>query len=244
MSRIGSKAVEIPAKVKVNIGADGAVAVEGPKGKLSWNLPHSIKGSVQDNRVSIVREAETRSVKALHGLSRSLVHNMVLGVSEGFTKQLEIEGVGFKAAVPTKPAPHSYADQETRQRHRGASAPRRAFFGQACLCAGHRRRCRTRVHVLLSRIRGCSMTRRMPVRAARGERASGAAGAHVRCRRPRPFGHHFEPRGPHVPGGFEKPFHHPAEVRDPSGRFPKEARTLPRSAGPAACTRQSRGSYR
>ena len=72
---------------------------KGPKGKLSWNLPRSIKGSVQDNRVSIVREAETRSVKALHGLSRSLVHNMVQGVSEGFTKQLEIEGVGFKAAV-------------------------------------------------------------------------------------------------------------------------------------------------
>src|SRR5258708_792100 len=99
MSRIGNKAVEIPDKVKVKIGADGAVAVEGPKGKLSWNLPDSIKGSVQDNRVSIVREAETRSVKALHGLSRSLVHNMVLGVSEGFTKQLEIEGVGFRAAV-------------------------------------------------------------------------------------------------------------------------------------------------
>ncbi len=54
---------------------------------------------MQDNRVSVVREAETRSVKALHGLSRSLVHNMVQGVSEGFTKHLEIEGVGFKAAV-------------------------------------------------------------------------------------------------------------------------------------------------
>ena len=99
MSRIGNKAVEIPAKVKVNIGADGSVAVEGPKGKLSWNLPRSIKGSVRDNRISIVREAEKRSVKVLHGLSRSLLHNMVLGVSEGFAKQLEIEGVGFKAAV-------------------------------------------------------------------------------------------------------------------------------------------------
>src|SRR5438045_6551653 len=99
MSRIGNKAVEMPAKVKVNIGADGAVAVEGPKGKLNWNLPRSIKGSVRDNHISIVREAETRSVKALHGLSRSLLHNMVLGVSEGFAKQLEIEGVGFKAAV-------------------------------------------------------------------------------------------------------------------------------------------------
>ena len=99
MSRIGNKPVEIPDKVKVNIADDGAVAVEGPKGKLNWNLPRNIKGSVKDNRVSLIRGAETRSVKALHGLSRSLVHNMVQGVSEGFTKQLEIEGVGFKAAV-------------------------------------------------------------------------------------------------------------------------------------------------
>jgi large subunit ribosomal protein L6 len=99
MSRIGNKAVEIPDKVKVNIDNEGAVSVEGPKGKLSWRLPRDIKGSVKDNRVSVMREAETRSVKALHGLSRSLVHNMVQGVSEGFSKQLEIEGVGFKAAV-------------------------------------------------------------------------------------------------------------------------------------------------
>ena len=99
MSRIGNKAVEIPDKVKVNVDQEGAVSVEGPKGKLQWRLPRQIRASVQDNRVSVVREAESRSVKALHGLSRSLVHNMVQGVSEGFTKQLEIEGVGFKAAV-------------------------------------------------------------------------------------------------------------------------------------------------
>jgi large subunit ribosomal protein L6 len=99
MSRIGNKAVEIPDKVKVNIGDDGAVSVEGPKGKLQWQLPRNIRASVKDNRVSLLREAETRSVKALHGLSRSLVHNMVQGVTEGFIKQLEIEGVGFKAAV-------------------------------------------------------------------------------------------------------------------------------------------------
>lgn len=99
MSRIGNKPVEIPDKVKVNIADDGAVSVEGPKGKLEWKLPRDIRGSVQDNRISLAREAETRSVKALHGLSRSLVHNMVQGVSEGFSKQLEIEGVGFRAAV-------------------------------------------------------------------------------------------------------------------------------------------------
>ena len=99
MSRIGNKAVEIPDKVKVILGDGGQVSVEGPKGKLQGTLPREISASVQDSRVSLVREGETRNAKALHGLSRSLVHNMVQGVSEGFTKQLEIEGVGFRAAV-------------------------------------------------------------------------------------------------------------------------------------------------
>jgi large subunit ribosomal protein L6 len=99
MSRIGSKAVVIPDKVKVNIGSDGAVAVEGPKGKLSWQLPRDISAKIDNGKVTLARAAETRSAKALHGLSRSLVHNMVQGVSEGFSKKLEIEGVGFKAAV-------------------------------------------------------------------------------------------------------------------------------------------------
>jgi large subunit ribosomal protein L6 len=99
MSRIGNKPVAIPEKVKVNIDNEGGVSVEGPKGKLEWKLPRGIKASTRDNRVSLVREAETHRVKALHGLSRSLVHNMVQGVSEGFRKQLEIEGVGFRAAV-------------------------------------------------------------------------------------------------------------------------------------------------
>ena len=99
MSRIGNKAVEIPDKVKVNIFDDGVVSVEGPKGKLHWELPRDIRATVGENRVSLVREAETRSAKALHGLSRSLLHNMVQGVSEGYSKQLQIEGVGFRAAV-------------------------------------------------------------------------------------------------------------------------------------------------
>ena len=99
MSRIGKKPVEIPAKVKVDIDGSGKVAVEGPKGKLDWKLPRGIKANVAENQVSLVRNAETRSLKALHGLSRALINNMVVGVSEGFTKNLEIEGVGFKAAV-------------------------------------------------------------------------------------------------------------------------------------------------
>jgi len=99
MSRIGNKPVDIPEKVKVNVGNDGAVSVEGPKGKLSWQLPRDISAKIDNGKVSLARGAETRSARALHGLSRALVHNMVQGVSEGFSKQLEIEGVGFKAAV-------------------------------------------------------------------------------------------------------------------------------------------------
>jgi large subunit ribosomal protein L6 len=99
MSRIGNKPVQIPDKVKVQIDGSGAVAVEGPKGKLSWKLPRDISGKVENNHVSLSRSAETRNSKALHGLSRALVSNMVQGVSQGFSRQLEIEGVGFKAAV-------------------------------------------------------------------------------------------------------------------------------------------------
>ena len=99
MSRIGNKAIQIPDKVKVQIDGTGAVAVEGPKGKLNWKLPREISAKVENNHIALARSAETRSVKALHGLSRALVNNMVQGVSEGFSKNLEIEGVGFKAAV-------------------------------------------------------------------------------------------------------------------------------------------------
>src|SRR5438552_16779155 len=88
MSRIGNKAVEIPEKVKVNIDDDGAVSVEGPKGKLSWRLPRDITARIKDNRVSVVRAAETRNAKALHGLWRSLVQYTVQRGSEGFPNRL------------------------------------------------------------------------------------------------------------------------------------------------------------
>ncbi len=99
MSRIGKKPIELPAQVKVSFGDTGAVNVEGPKGKLAWTLPKLIKGRVEGNTVTVDRENETRQVRALHGLSRSLVANMVEGVHAGFKKNLEIQGVGFKAAV-------------------------------------------------------------------------------------------------------------------------------------------------
>src|SRR5436853_7519621 len=99
MSRIGNKTIALPEKVKVNVGNDGAIAVEGPKGKLNWKLPREISAKVENDHVSLARGAETRSVKALHGPSRALINNTVYGVSQGFSKDLEIEGVGVKDAV-------------------------------------------------------------------------------------------------------------------------------------------------
>jgi large subunit ribosomal protein L6 len=99
MSRIGNKLIELPAKVKLNVAGDGAVSVEGPKGKLSWTLPKLIKARVEENKVEVSRTSEERKVRALHGLSRALLNNMITGVSTGFVKDLEIQGVGFKAAV-------------------------------------------------------------------------------------------------------------------------------------------------
>jgi len=102
MSRIGKKVIELPAKVKLSISGEGAVNAEGPKGQLAWTLPKQIKGRVEGTTVHIERTSEDRKVRALHGLSRALVNNIVTGVSTGFAKDLEIQGVGFKAAVKGK----------------------------------------------------------------------------------------------------------------------------------------------
>ena len=99
MSRIGKKAIELPAKVKLNVSSEGAISVEGPKGKLEWTLPKQISARIEGTQVSVIRGSEDRKVRALHGLSRALINNMVTGVSAGFVKDLEIQGVGFKAAV-------------------------------------------------------------------------------------------------------------------------------------------------
>jgi len=97
MSRIGKKPIELPEKVSVKIGADGAVNVEGPKGKLTWTLPGGVTGKVAGSTVTV--ECGSPNARALHGLSRALINNMVNGVANGYVKELEIQGVGFKAAV-------------------------------------------------------------------------------------------------------------------------------------------------
>src|SRR5437899_9476955 len=98
MSRIGKKPIAIPAKVKVEVKGQ-QVFVEGPKGKLNWELPRRTSLKVENGKVVVSRQGDDAEAKALHGLSRALVNNMVRGVSEGFVKKLEIQGVGFKAAV-------------------------------------------------------------------------------------------------------------------------------------------------
>ena len=84
--------------MKVSI-ADNHVAVEGPKGKLEMDMPKRTNVTQEENSLKVSRDGDDREAKAMHGLGRSLLNNMVLGVSEGFVKKLEINGVGFKAAV-------------------------------------------------------------------------------------------------------------------------------------------------
>src|SRR5712672_2041145 len=101
MSRIGKQPIAIPAQVKVEVKGQ-KVFVEGPKGKLGFELPRRTSLKVQEGRIVVSREGEDAQARALHGLSRALVNNMVKGVAEGFVKKLEIQGVGFKAAVTGK----------------------------------------------------------------------------------------------------------------------------------------------
>ena len=99
MSRIGKKAIPIPAKVKVTVSPNGSVTIEGPKGKLEWTLPKTIAASLEGEQLSVTRVNDQREQRALHGLSRALLANMVTGVTNGFKREMEIQGVGFKANV-------------------------------------------------------------------------------------------------------------------------------------------------
>ena len=101
MSRIGKQPIAIPAKVKVEVKGQN-VLVEGPKGKLNWELPSRTSVKVEGTTINVSRAGEDAQSRALHGLSRALINNMVKGVSDGFVKKLEINGVGFKAAVAGK----------------------------------------------------------------------------------------------------------------------------------------------
>ena len=98
MSRIGLKPIEIPAGVDVKV--DGTtVTVKGPKGELTRNVHPNMAVAVEGNEVIVKRPNDEKENKSLHGLTRTLIHNMVLGVTEGFKKNLEVNGVGYRVQV-------------------------------------------------------------------------------------------------------------------------------------------------
>jgi large subunit ribosomal protein L6 len=98
MSRIGKKEITIPQDVTAQI-KDNVVSVQGPKGTLSQKISERIKIEIKQGSLCVARQADTKLDKSLHGLYRSLIFNMVKGVKEGYTKQLEIIGVGFRAQI-------------------------------------------------------------------------------------------------------------------------------------------------
>ena len=98
MSRIGNKPIQIPAGVDVKV-AGPVVSVKGPLGKLDWSLTAGIGVSVKDGQVVVNRPNDDRNVRALHGLVRAELNNMIQGVTKGYERNLEITGVGYKAAI-------------------------------------------------------------------------------------------------------------------------------------------------
>ena len=102
MSRIGRAPITIPAGVTVNVDDSNLVHVKGPKGELSRRISQVLKINIEGNILTVSRPSDNKFHRALHGLSRTLIHNMVVGVTDGFTKNLEIVGVGYRAAMNGK----------------------------------------------------------------------------------------------------------------------------------------------
>jgi large subunit ribosomal protein L6 len=102
MSRIGRLPVAIPAGVTVEIKEGNAVTVKGPKGTLERVLPSEMTIKEEDGHIVVTRPNDLKKMKSLHGLTRTLIHNMVVGVSEGYQKTLEVNGVGYRAAKQGK----------------------------------------------------------------------------------------------------------------------------------------------
>lgn len=96
MSRIGRKPIEIPAKVEVD-AKPGLVKVKGPKGELTQEIPNEMTVKVEDGSITVDRPTNRPDHRALHGLTRSLIANMIVGVTDGYRKVLEIQGVGYRA---------------------------------------------------------------------------------------------------------------------------------------------------
>lgn len=97
MSRIGLKPIDIPNGVEVNIKEDNLVEVKGPKGQLSEEIDSDMELKLEDNVLTVARPSESKRHRSVHGLSRTLIYNMIIGVTEGYSKTLKIEGTGYRA---------------------------------------------------------------------------------------------------------------------------------------------------
>ena len=102
MSRIGRMPIAIPAGVTVELAENNQVTVKGPKGTLSRVLPSEMEIKVEGSEVTVTRPNDLKKMKSLHGLTSTLIHNMVVGVTDGFTKELEVNGVGYRASKAGK----------------------------------------------------------------------------------------------------------------------------------------------
>ncbi len=102
MSRIGRLPVTVPAGVTVDITEKNYVTVKGPKGTLEQALPEEMQIKLEEGAVTVTRPSDLKKMKSLHGLTRSLIQNMVTGVTEGYKKELEVNGVGYRAAKQGK----------------------------------------------------------------------------------------------------------------------------------------------
>jgi len=98
MSKIGRRPILIPEKVRVEI-KESNILIEGPKGKLSYQLPEGIICEIKDSQVFVVRTVDTKQLRAFHGLARAIINNMIVGVSEGYKKELDVIGVGYKVQM-------------------------------------------------------------------------------------------------------------------------------------------------
>ncbi len=99
MSRIGNKLITIPAGVEFNCSASNEVTVKGPKGTLTRQFSPLMNINVEENTITVVRQNEQKHTKQLHGTTRALLNNMIIGVNEGYVKELELVGIGFRAAM-------------------------------------------------------------------------------------------------------------------------------------------------
>lgn len=102
MSKIGKKSLEMPQGVSISVDKDNNVAVKGPKGELKASFDRNLSIEVKENRVYVSPKKQTENISALWGLTRAIVGNMLIGVSKGYEKQLELQGVGFKVAAKGK----------------------------------------------------------------------------------------------------------------------------------------------